>query len=136
EITVEQPLRLRFEITDDTLAEVTSTKQIQKLSEDNRAKLVTGLESLRGQVWMDRKDFLPALRKATKDAGYVLPTPMVKVLWSKTGVHDDNAVICLDKNGNPEPDTTLRDTEIVPFDRDMDEYFETEVKPHVPDAWI
>lgn len=136
EITVEQPLRLRFEITDETLAEVTTAKQVQKLSDDNRSKLLAGLETLRGQRWMDRTEFLPALRIACKDAGYVLPTPMVKVLWQKIGVHDDEAVICTDKNGNWEPDRALRDTEIVPFERDIDEYFDNEVKPHVPDAWI
>lgn len=136
EITVEQPLRLRFEITDETLAEVTAAKQVQKLSEDNRARLVAGLEELRGQIWMDRAEFLPGLRIACKDAGYVLPTPMVKVLWQKIGVHDDDAVICTDRQGNWEPDPALRDTEIVPFDRGIDEYFDAEVKPHVPDAWI
>lgn len=136
EITVEQPLRLRFEITHETLTEVTSAKQVQKLSDESQTKLLAGLETLKSQVWMDRKEFLPVLRKACKDAGYVLPTPMIKVLWQKIGVHDDEAVICTDKDGNWEPDAALRDTEIVHFDRDIDEYFDTEVKPHVPDAWI
>jgi type I restriction enzyme M protein len=30
----------------------------------------------------------------------------------------------------------LRDTENVPLKEDIYEYFEREVKPHVPDAWI
>src|SRR5690606_37554848 len=64
------------------------------------------------------------------------PTPLAKVLWQKIGVHDDDAVICRDKHGNPEPDPALRDTEIVTFDREIEEYFSTEVLPHVPDAWI
>ncbi|QDO89931.1 N-6 DNA methylase [Ornithinimicrobium ciconiae] len=136
EITVEQPLQLRFEVTDDALAAVTATKQVDKLSEENRAALLAGLETLRGQTWMDRSSFVTALRKASKDAGFTLPTPLVKVLWSKIGVHDDDAVICRDKHGDPEPDTDLRDTEIVPFDRDITDYFDTEVKPHVPLAWI
>lgn len=136
EITVEQPLRLRFEITDDTLATVTTTKQVSKLSQTNLDALVAGLESLRGQVWMDRKGFVPALRKATKDAGYVLPTTMVKVLWQAIGIHDEDAVICRDKHGEPEPNPALRATEIVPFAREIDEYFRTEVLPYVPDAWI
>ena len=38
--------------------------------------------------------------------------------------------------GDPQPDTTLRDTEIVPLTDDIAEYFEREVLPHVPDAWI
>jgi type I restriction enzyme M protein len=40
------------------------------------------------------------------------------------------------QQGNPEPDSDLRDTENVPLKEDTHEYFEREVKPHVPDAWI
>jgi type I restriction enzyme M protein len=47
----------------------------------------------------------------------------------------DNNIIT-DKSGNPKPDTSLRDKENVPFKEDIHEYFEREVKPHVPDAWI
>jgi type I restriction enzyme M protein len=48
--------------------------------------------------------------------------------------------------GNPKPDTALRDYENIPFlkkDKDgnlvpqtIEEYFEREVKPHLPEAWI
>jgi len=40
------------------------------------------------------------------------------------------------KKGQPQPDTSLRDTENVPLSEDINEYFEREVLPHVPDAWI
>ena len=35
-----------------------------------------------------------------------------------------------------EADADLRDFENVPLTEDVDEYFEREVKPHVPDAWM
>ncbi|MDE0330433.1 MAG: class I SAM-dependent DNA methyltransferase [Nitrospinae bacterium] len=35
-----------------------------------------------------------------------------------------------------EPDTALRDFENVPLKDDIDAYFEREVRPHVPDAWM
>ena len=41
-----------------------------------------------------------------------------------------------DRRGNPKPDTSLRDYEKVPLNENIDEYFEREVKPHVPDAWM
>lgn len=41
-----------------------------------------------------------------------------------------------DKQGNPKPDTDLRDYEKIPLKQDIDAYFEKEVKPHVPDAWM
>ena len=41
-----------------------------------------------------------------------------------------------DDEGNPEPDADLRDNENVPLKEDIHAYFEREVKPHVPGAWI
>jgi len=38
--------------------------------------------------------------------------------------------------GKPVPDAALRDTENVPLGEDVDAYFEREVLPHAPDAWI
>lgn len=38
--------------------------------------------------------------------------------------------------GKPEADSSLRDNENVPLGESVYEYFEREVKPHVPDAWI
>ena len=71
------------------------------------------------------------------------------------------ADICLDAKGAPEPDTDLRDTELVPLPKDIalplplgydnetglskllvlvkthcEDYLKAEVLPHVPDAWI
>ena len=40
------------------------------------------------------------------------------------------------KKGKMQPDASKRDTENVPLDEDMDAYFEREVKPYNPDAWI
>ena len=38
--------------------------------------------------------------------------------------------------GQPVPDASLRDTENVPLSEDVQVYFDREVKPHAPDAWI
>ncbi|ANK12896.1 type I restriction-modification system subunit M [Erythrobacter neustonensis] len=38
--------------------------------------------------------------------------------------------------GKPQADSALRDTENVPLSEDVAAYFEREVKPHAPDAWI
>lgn len=40
------------------------------------------------------------------------------------------------KKGRPTADTSKRDTETVPLDEDMDAYFEREVLPYRPGAWI
>ena len=44
--------------------------------------------------------------------------------------------MCLDKDGHPEPDPDLRDTESVPLSESIETFFDREVKPHVSDAWI
>jgi type I restriction enzyme M protein len=40
------------------------------------------------------------------------------------------------QKGKPQPDSALRDTENVPLGEDIAAYFEREVLPHAPDAWI
>lgn len=44
--------------------------------------------------------------------------------------------VTLDKNGNPKPDSARRDTENIPLGENIEAYFEREVIPHAPDAWI
>ena len=41
-----------------------------------------------------------------------------------------------DKKGNPKPDTSKRDNERVPLSEPIDEYYDREVKPHLPDSWM
>ena len=41
-----------------------------------------------------------------------------------------------DKKGNPKPDSKLRDSERVPLSEDIEEYFNREVEPHLPNSWI
>ncbi|ADV46550.1 type I restriction-modification system subunit M [Nitratifractor salsuginis] len=61
-------------------------------------------------------------------------------------LRDEAGNIVTDTKGRPKPDKELRDTENIPFLREdeegnlvpqsIEEYFEREVLPHVPDAWI
>lgn len=50
-------------------------------------------------------------------------------------LRDENGEI-VTKKGKPVADTKLRDTENVPLKEDIDRYFEREVLPYAPDAWI
>ncbi|MDB4316320.1 type I restriction-modification system subunit M [Cyclobacteriaceae bacterium] len=40
------------------------------------------------------------------------------------------------KDGNPKPDSSLRDSERIPLSDDIEEYFSREVEPHIPNSWI
>ena len=48
---------------------------------------------------------------------------------------DENGNVIL-KKGKPVADSSKRDTENVPLSEDIDAYFEREVKPYNPEAWI
>jgi type I restriction enzyme M protein len=41
-----------------------------------------------------------------------------------------------DRQGNPKPDSSKRDSERVLLSEDVDEYYDREVKPHIPDSWM
>jgi len=41
-----------------------------------------------------------------------------------------------DRQGNPKPDTKKRDSERIPLSDDIEEYYQREVKPHLPDSWM
>ena len=53
----------------------------------------------------------------------------------ETPITDENGTPIL-KKGKLQADSTKRDTENVPLDEDMDEYFKREVLPYNPNAWI
>jgi type I restriction enzyme M protein len=53
-----------------------------------------------------------------------------------TGKNGKKASKQLHLSGLPKPDPSLRDYEKIPLKVDVDAYFEREVKPHVPDAWM
>lgn len=50
-------------------------------------------------------------------------------------LRDENGKLIL-KKGKQQADKSLRDTENIPLTESIEEYFEREVKPFVPDAWI
>ena len=65
-----------------------------------------------------------------------LSGPSLKVILSALSERDETADACLAKDGRAEPDPELRDTESVPLSETIEAFFDREVKPHVPDAWI
>jgi type I restriction enzyme M protein len=50
--------------------------------------------------------------------------------------YDENGKPVMDRRGNIKPDAKKRDKENIPLNEDIEVYFQKEVLPHVPDAWI
>ncbi|MDT8880727.1 class I SAM-dependent DNA methyltransferase [Halomonas saccharevitans] len=136
-ITVERPLRLNFQASPERLAKLDDEKSLQKLPEADREAIRAACATLDAERrYTNRDAFTKDLKAALKPTGLKVGAPVLKALLSALSDRDPEADICTDKKGNPEPDSGLRDNENVPLDESVFDYFEREVKPHVPDAWI
>lgn len=152
-IVVERPLRLNFMVNEERIENLKREKRFIKLAESRKKgaagvkeieegrelqkRIIEILQTMDGTVlYKNRDEFTKALKKAFKEACLPLDSKLLKILLAGLSEKDETADICTDAKGNPEPDPDLRDTENVPLKEDIHAYFEREVKPHVPDAWI
>jgi len=106
------------------------------VGEENQKEIIDLLKGLIGQVWLDRDDFVKMINKLFKDKAIELRAPLRNAIIKVFGRHDDEANICKNTKGEIEANSDLRDTERVPLDEDIDQYFEREVLPYNPEAWI
>jgi type I restriction enzyme M protein len=147
-ITVERPLRLRWEVTEDTATRLAQTKPWEKMDTGSRNLVADRLAELSGTSTTDRSALANKLG--------ALPKAIEKALWDLLAVSDPDAPVVTGRKGDPEQDPDLRDNENVPLptvpvtwaaephDRlasldyrtAVDDYMTTEVLPHVPDAWV
>ena len=128
-ITIERPLQLSFYPQDTARLEaLKADKAFGKWDEQLQTKVLEALAKMPKKI-SDREEFI-------KQLGIKLTAAQLKLLQKHLGEHDDEAALCRDKKGNFEPDPDLRDYENVPLKEDIYDYFEREVKPHVPLAWI
>ena len=133
-VTVERPLRLNFQVSEERLGRLQVEKVWQKVVEAQAVLAV--LRGMPDDLVTDRPAFEAALRSATMAAGLRLDTQVKKAILSALSERDEAASICLDGKGHPEADPDLRDTENVPLGEDIDEYVAREVLPYVPHAWV
>jgi len=152
QITIQRPLRLKFEITDETMArlkeqkdflnDVPSKKKGEKGDVENRAwqelraAIYEILEGMRGTVISSRAKFLEKLESVLKKRDSKITQKTLRTVWQQIGERDEKAKICLDDSGKSEADNELKDYERVPWEADVNEYFAKEVKPYALDAWI
>lgn len=136
QITVERPLKLRFEIIDQGIDDLMLTKPILKLEQAVRDSLEQLLKSLKPLKVNDRAEFIKLLNNHLAKAEIKLPAPAIKALINAFSERSEDAEVCKDSKGKVEPDPELRDSENVPLGEDVNSYFEREVLPYAPDAWI
>ncbi|GAB3861581.1 hypothetical protein GCM10028822_41280 [Hymenobacter terrigena] len=178
-LTVERPLRLNFVASPERLARVQEMGAWKALAaskkkhgseahreeiaagEKEQARIMAALTRLKPDAVVRNRDAFAAILKATcKGAGVKLSGPLQKAILTALSERDPTADICTLPSGQPEPDTELRDTELVPlppavplplplnYTKDADNtdllklvrphlaaHFAREVLPHWPDAW-
>ncbi|MCY4532210.1 MAG: class I SAM-dependent DNA methyltransferase [Gammaproteobacteria bacterium] len=131
-VTIERPLRLRFQMTFEDKARFLDA--CPHLLDDVQAvDKALGRELMRdwNQVWQGIEDILNASNSRWKATERKLFRSVF------TYKHPEaEPVAAIGQDGRYEPDTELRDFEKVPLKDDIDVYFEREVQPHVPDAWM
>ncbi|TQJ33052.1 type I restriction-modification system subunit M [Arthrobacter sp. SLBN-122] len=136
-ITIERPLRTNFAVTEDRVASALESKVLAKVTEGEADAIREALAKLNPeQVWVSREDFLADIQSALKKAGSRLSSPQLKALVTGLAARDESGGIVINAKGAPEADPELRDTENVPLTEDVQAYFEREVLPFAPDAWI
>lgn len=138
-ITVERPLKLRFESNEVSLARLNDAaiggkKAPPKEEVEGVEKLLKKLAA-KGSM-LKRKDAEAAVVAATQSEEVELTVWMGKTLWACLEHRDFNGEVQAKGKGKIEPDSELRDTENIPLSDDIKAYFNREVKPHAPDSWI
>ncbi len=132
-ITVERPLQLSYYPHDaDKLEALQNDKAFEKLKELG-AKVLTALANIDDDKIMSRTEFKKELDKHIDTK---LTASQFKLIQKHIAVHDDEAELSKDSKGKLEANADLRDYENVPLSEDIQSYFEREVTPHVPLAWI
>jgi type I restriction enzyme M protein len=148
-ITVERPLRLRYEVGEGTLPAIEASAGWTKLTEAERLALVRRLSG-ELEILSTTNRTEVARRLGT------LPKAIEKSVWDALSVRDPEAPAIRDRHGQPEPDPDLRDNENVPllvphigfepnptdrlastpYREAVEAYMAAEVIPYVPDAWV
>jgi type I restriction enzyme M protein len=153
-MTVERPLRLRWEVTEETIGAVKVQKPVRKLDPAIRLELLEALAGHLGAKAASRRELAKTL--ASNPGCPLLPPPAEKAVYEALAVRDEQAPMVTDREGGPVPDPDLRDYEsavlpavsptFLPDTTDrlktleyrtaVGDYMQAEVLPFVPDAWV
>lgn len=132
QVDVNRPLKLKIDINAETL----DVFKVEGKDEEFYDFLAGYAGD--GIVSMDYNQTMTELEKAVKKAGLKWPKKRQDAVRKFFAVVDENAAIVLDKNGEPEADTNLKDSEQIPllYEGGIEGFFKNEIAPYVPDAKI
>lgn len=132
-ITVERPLQLSYFTKDETKLEaLKNDSAFEKLDVETQKEIFEALKT------MDEK--IPSQKlfekEISKKVTLKLSASNLKLLQKHLSEHDEEVELVKDSKGKLVANPDLRDYENVPLNKDINEYFQKEVIPHVPLSWI
>jgi len=150
-VIIERPLQLNYQGSEERLENLYSIKTFIKLAESKKKdpelklkeeeegkkkqeKIINALKTIGNHLYKNWNEFEAKVKDALKD--FDLSPNFIKNIILALSEHDDSADYVLDKKGKKLPDPKLRDSEKIPLKEDIEKYFEKEVKPYYPDAWM
>jgi type I restriction enzyme M protein len=136
EVIIERPLRQNYAASPDRLVRLRDSKLLAKLADKQKDKLLLAIAAeAGGKPSFKRATFVAAIERAMDRVDVGIRKASAAKLADELAERDASGEVVFE-DGKPVADKELRDTEIVPFDQEVADYFESEVKPHLPDAWI
>jgi len=133
-VDIQRPLRLSVRITDDGIVALPQKGKDAVLVD----LMIEAKEQLGDDEWFDYNSFMARLTELADKKNLKLTTSRIGIIRKVFTTTNENAEPVLDKDGNPEPDKSLKETEQVPmlYDGGIIAFFENEIHPYVPDAWV
>lgn len=164
EVPCYQPFQRNFMISEERIESIYGVSAFKKLFDEDEYNELDE-KALKTQAQLDKmakyeagkilqENVINMLKNNTSDTVYknrdeftkvlntILPDDVTENKTLMKGIvvalseDDDTADKYYDKKGNVESDPELKDSEIIPFKMDNNDYFNTEVKPFVNDAWL
>ena len=135
-ITIERPLRIRYEATEAGLLAALSNSAVEEEAALGNVALLDRLQSTWSELeahgaFSDVEQAAAVVDVALSDQS----KPIRKAMTSALIVRDELAPVVL-KKGKPVGDPYLRETALVPLKEDPVAFFAREIQPHLPDAWV
>jgi type I restriction enzyme M protein len=94
------------------------------------------LRTIGDRIYKDWKLFESEIDRAFSKTDYKIKPQIKKLIFNALSMNDETAEIVYDTDGKIMPDSELRDHEYIPYEVDIRKYFDSEVRPYAPDAWI
>src|SRR5699024_4826508 len=152
-VTVERPLRLNFQITEERIEKLGEERAFKNLAtsrkrgEEKEKEIEAGkqqqetiktmLKEIQSEtVYKNRVEFIDVIKAAFKDTDVNLRAPLLKAIWNALPKRDETANVCMKNKKDIEPDTELTANEVITQAENIEKYFERQLLPHLSDTWI